>query len=189
MHNFSLKQLIWLFIILILAGISGEYYVNQQLNHPIQRKPKGLPTDTFYQFTITSFNQAGNIDKHLIGNKLERFVDSDTILINKPTLTLHQRKNKVTIVTAETATSKQNKVITLKQNVVIKEYSKKPKKLLTTLETEKLDYLPNSQYLITNQPVTVKQPNTIIHSIGMQANLKTDTIEFLKQTQIDYEAS
>jgi lipopolysaccharide export system protein LptC len=56
----------------------------------------------------------------------------------------------------------------------------------THMETATLTIFPNKQIAETDQPVTITQPDTTIHAIGMLTNLADGTVKLLSQARSEY---
>lgn len=78
------------------------------------------------------------------------------------------------------------KVIDLWNNVRI-ERAGGPFNQAMKMTTQGLTIYPNEQYAETRLPVTIEQPGGAVHAVGMNANLKTDTLNLISQTRGQYD--
>ncbi len=51
-----------------------------------------------------------------------------------------------------------------------------------TMTTTKMTIYPNRSFAETDQPVTIRQPGSIVHGVGMTADLNSGKIKILSQT-------
>jgi lipopolysaccharide export system protein LptC len=56
----------------------------------------------------------------------------------------------------------------------------------TTLTTSKLTYYPKKAFVITHQPVTITQPGSIVHAIGLTADLNKSVIKLMSKVHGQY---
>lgn len=75
-----------------------------------------------------------------------------------------------------------NQKIILWDNVVIKQMPG-PGSHDATLTTTKVYFYPNSSYAETDQPVILTQPGSVMHGVGMTADLKKGTMKILSKTE------
>jgi LPS export ABC transporter protein LptC len=52
-----------------------------------------------------------------------------------------------------------------------------------TIDTSLITLYPHLSFAQTERPVTITQPNTVIHAIGMQADLKTSAVKLMSETK------
>jgi len=56
----------------------------------------------------------------------------------------------------------------------------------TVMETTTLTVFPDKKQASTDQPVVITQPDTVIHAVGMVANLNDGTVKLLSEARGDY---
>lgn len=132
-------------------------------------------------------NTLGTLKSILNSPHLQHFAKDNRLHIQTPDFLVYDQKQVPWHITAKIGDYYENKeaYLRLQNNVVVKQLPG-PDSKGTEIHTTLLDYYPSTHLAKTKQPVVVYQEGTIIHSVGMIANLKTSNIDFLSKTQTEY---
>lgn len=143
-----------------------------------------------YMETITAviLNKQGTPSLKITAPKMMHYAEHDTTQIIQPHVIVYRHSPEPWHIQSDFAkTTKGTEQIIFSQNVVIHHPSDIADPT-TTLKTASLTVLPEQQRAETQEAVTITQPDTIVHAIGMLANLNEGTIKLLSQAQGDYTA-
>lgn len=184
----SLKQAIWIFCILIMLAGSSWYFAYTPPKIQLDSQALStLPDAIIHQLTVHQYNEQGQLINHVVTPRLQHFAKDDQHVLDTPQIiTTQQNQSKIEIHAQEAVAAHGGNIITLSKQVVItqKAHDQQPD---STLTTEELTYLPKEKLATTEKPVTLEQPGTVIHSIGMKANLATQHVVLLNQATGLYE--
>ncbi|MDR3490752.1 MAG: LPS export ABC transporter periplasmic protein LptC [Gammaproteobacteria bacterium] len=174
-------------ILLILAISLSAWSIllsnTQTSNETID--PKQL--DGYMQdVTAILLNKEGMAALKLVTPKMIHYPQDDTTDIQTPRVTFFRKSPQPWFIDADFAKSTHGiNEILFWSHVDIHHPSdiENPK---TTLQTESLTIYPEQQIAKTDLPVTFIQPDTIVHGVGMLADLNLGTIQLLSKTQGEY---
>lgn len=143
--------------------------------------------DSFMQDVVaTVLNSDGAPTMKLITPKMIHYPENNTTRIFTPRVTLFRKSPKPWYVDADYATASHGiDEILFWSNVNI-HHPADEENPNTTLQTDTLKVFPAAQVATTDKPVTFIQPDTIVHGIGMLANLDAGTIKLLSQANGEY---
>ncbi len=131
-------------------------------------------------------NKAGSPALKVEAPKMVHYADHDTTHIETPHITMYRQSPEPWYINSNYATATQGlDQIYFWDNVVIHHISDVANPT-TTMTTTTLTVFPDKQIAQTNDRVTVVQPDTTIHGIGMLANLNDGTVQLLSQARGEY---
>ncbi len=183
----AIKQLvIALIAILLIASVVMVAINLHKSTTPTEKASNNA--DSFMQgVKAKSFNQLGNIEDTVTSNYVTRDTKTGTTILQHPYIVaaeddapswhIHAQHGKLT--------GPQQKIVYLWGNVRISQ-PVGPNSQNLTLLTPSLRYDSNSEFASTNAPVTIIQPDSIIHGVGMTANIKQGDIKILHNTDAQY---
>ncbi|MCP3680691.1 MAG: LPS export ABC transporter periplasmic protein LptC [Gammaproteobacteria bacterium] len=183
----AVKQLIIMLIaILLIASVVMVTLNLHQATAPAQKA--SASADSFmHGVKAKSFNQLGNIEDTVTSDYVTRDLKTGTTILQHPYIVaaaddapawhIHALYGKLT--------GPQQKIVYLWGNVKISQ-PVGPNSQNLTLLTPSLRYDSNSEFASTNAPVTIIQPDSIIHGVGMTANIKQGDIKILHNTDAQY---
>lgn len=152
--------------------------------------PLASQPDAFMEnVTAVLMNQQGKPTLKMTTPKMIHFAKDDSTTLMTPHIIIYRPSMApwhVDAKHAKTLLGKQQ--IQLWDNVVI-QHERDTENPNTLIQTESLTLFPGKQVVETDQPITLKQPNTLIHAIGMLANMETGTVQLFSKAEGEYVAS
>lgn len=149
----------------LLHKVNPEHYDSFMTNvHGIKLDKFGKPHDELFSPNI----------KHYLTN--------DSAISEKPLFIFYGKDGPPWHVQADHAKSiNGNKLIFLWDNVHIQQLPG-PNSRNVTLTTTQMTVYPDRSFAETDKPVTIKQPGSIVHGVGMQADLNKGKVKILSKT-------
>lgn len=142
--------------------------------------------DAFMENVVaTIINDEGKPTLKVEAPKMVHFPD-DTTSIETPHITLYRESPEPWSIDSHFAKATQGlDKIYFWENVVI-HHANDSANPTTTMTTSTLTVFPDKQIAQTDDNVTVVQPSTTIHGLGMMANLQEGTVQLLSKAQGEY---
>lgn len=135
----------------------------------------------------TQFSDHGTKRYELSSPRLNHYKANNQTHVESPTLYLYNAQQESWLITAQYATAFHGKsVIEFMKNVDISGAGTVNHKN-TQLLTEQINYYPDKNTANTSLPVTIVQPGSIIHAIGMDVAFNAGTIALLSDIRGSYE--
>ncbi len=158
-----------------------------ELKQPTQKTSASAPDSFMRNFQYQSHSADGIVNSILTSIEAVHFPKDDLTKFAKPKLTYFTKDRQTWVVTSDKGRSiNGDDKIFLSQNVLIHQ----PQTAIspdTKIYTQHLTVYPGTDIAITNDPVLIKRPGTVIHGIGMTANLKTGQYKLLHQARGIYD--
>ncbi|MEM9243931.1 MAG: LPS export ABC transporter periplasmic protein LptC [Pseudomonadota bacterium] len=131
---------------------------------------------------VKSFDKQGNLKGTISSPQIQHYNANNKMLATTPHITSPAKSGPDWQITAQHGeTLKGNQITRLWGDVKIFQPPGKNSNNIKLLTSE-LTYYSQQNIAKTDQPVTIIQPGTVIHGIGMIANMNTNVIQLLKQT-------
>lgn len=191
MHLFNLirwrSTLIYNTLLLIFAAVTSGLLWS--LLAPSNQKAE-QNADDYDAFAIgivsTQFSDLGNKRYELSSPRLNHYKNNNQTYVASPSLYLYNPDQEAWLITAQYANALQGKsIIEFVKNVDISGAGTINHKN-TQLLTEKITYYTDKNMANTPLPVTIVQPGSIIHAIGMDVNFNAGTISLLSKINGSY---
>lgn len=129
----------------------------------------------------------GNIKDTLTADKMIHYPDDDSTHLLMPKLVSMVPKNApVTITSREALISSDGENIFFKDNVRVTRSAYADRSEMV-METSYLHVIPQEDIAKTDQPVTITDANTIVKSIGLELNNKTQILKLESRVRGTYE--
>ena len=173
----------------LLPMLVGIVLISVWFIHPLQSEKShttDTPPDTIMEGVTTFvFNASGHPQMKMTTPKIIHYAENNTSYLEKPIITLfHETGNPWSI------HSQYAKMLGLDEVVFWDDVSIDHKadqaSPNTTIKAPQLTVYPKTQQAETNSRIMMMQPNLMITSIGMIADLKQDHIQLLSQTEAIY---
>ena len=143
--------------------------------------------DAYMENILATFiNKQGSPSLTIQSPKMTHYPDNDKTYILHPHVTIYRQSPQPWYITSEYAQAFNGTEHILFSNNVIIHHPADTENPNTTMETASLTIFPDKQQARTDHAVTIRQPDTIVHAIGMLANLNDGTIKLLSQAKGDY---
>lgn len=182
----------WLLGLLLFAAVGlGIWSVPFSRQIPVKTvaNTSVQPDAIMENVVATIINKQGKATLKIETAKMTHFAEQDMTEITKPHVTVYRKSPNPWYIDADTAHAAHGIAqITFKDNVVIHHLNDVTNPT-TTMKTASLTIFPNKQIAQTGDPITLLQPDTTIHAIGMLADLGEGTVKLLSQAQGEYEPS
>ncbi len=186
MTIFSFKNSTMTFLLLIAFLLSAWSILLTKHARPLLVKHANEPDAFMENIVATIMNKQGSPSLKIEAPKMTHYAEDDTTHILHPRVTVYRHSPQPWFIHSDYAdASKGTQEIIFSDNVVIHH----PADIAnpnTTMETLSLTVFPDKQQAETHNPVTIMQPDTTIHAIGMLADLNNGTVKLLSEAKGDY---
>lgn len=172
--------------LIAIALTSGSLWLaHRSIPTPVNLTPK-QPDSWMEEVTATFMNKEGLPAARIVTPRVIHYAITDKTEFLKPAITLYRNSPEPWVITSHYAETTQGiEKIFLWDNVMIHHNHDRSQSTLQ-FNTDSLTVFPNQEVAETNDPVTLIQPDLLVHAKGMQANLKQGTIKLLSQVQGSY---
>lgn len=175
-------------VLLVLAVASG--WLLQRFNveaPPIAPKARHEPDYYMEQFSKLSMDVQGRLDSKLEADFMVHYPDDDSTELVQPKLELYNGSSRPWIVVAERGwVSANNEHILLYGPVEIWRSDDAGNRELE-VHTRDLRILTDEDYAESDNPTTVRSPNSTTRAIGMQAWFRTGLVKLLRDVRGHHE--
>ncbi|MES2204076.1 MAG: LPS export ABC transporter periplasmic protein LptC [Pseudomonadota bacterium] len=174
-------------LLLMLAALTGGLLWSMLTPPHGEISPIADDYDAFaIDVVSTQFSDKGVKRYELSAPRLNHYKSNNQTHVDNPVLYLYSPNQENWLVTAEYATAIHGKqVIEFVKNVDISGAGTSAHKN-TQLLTEKINYYPDKNSANTPLPVTIVQPGSTIHAIGMDVAFNAGTITLLSKIRGSY---
>jgi len=187
MNIFSFKNSTVSLLFLAAFILSAWSILLSRQSQPLMTHNHSDEPDAYMENIVaTIMNKQGSPSLKIEAPKMIHYVENDTTYINHPHVTVYRQSPQPWYINSDHAeASNGTEEILFSDNVVIHH----PADIAnpnTTMETASLTVFPDKQQAHTDNAVTITQPDTIIHAVGMLADLNDGTVKLLSQAKGDY---
>lgn len=179
------NSVISLLLILAISLSSWSIYISKKLR--LLTTVDSTQPDTFMENIVaTIINDEGKRSLIIESPKMIHYPDNDTTDIQTPHITVFRDSPEPWHINSDYAKATQgiNKIF-FWSNVII-HHAKDIATTTTTLKTATLTVFPHQQIAKTEDAVTLVQPETTIHAVGMMANLEEGIVKLISQARGEY---
>lgn len=179
----------WWPVLPLLGLLGASYWLNQQVQ-PEAAKPDRskahAPDALINNFSALKLSELGVPRFILAAKQLRHYPDNDSTEVELPHLTTlsPDRSPLHTEARRGLVTSKGDEVLLHEQVKVWREGNASQSAM--TLQTEYLRVIPERDWAETNQPVTLINPSTTVHAVGLEMDNQTHTIKLLAQVRSEH---
>ena len=169
-----------IFIAITTGFILSSRHIKTSANNPSH--PDSFMTNVH----AIKINEFGKQRYLLISPKTTNYLKNNTTIFESPFFIINNDNEPPWHIKAVNGKTLQgiDKVI-LWDNVTIRQLPGKNSRNIKLI-TSKLIIYPNKSFVETNKPVTISQPGSIVHAVGMQADLNKNYIKLLSKTHGQY---
>lgn len=182
------KQAAWLFFVIIGVACSGWYFASADPAIKLDAQTLAQTPDYIIKnIEVHQFNEQGKLVNFLSSPEMTSIPENNTHWLKKPYIVLYQEGQAAWKISSTNAKSINHgeKITFIKQVVIHQDKSDKNED--NTFKTEELTYIPKKKYATTDQAILFEQPGSVVHSVGMRANLDTKHVQLLHRTQATFE--
>jgi lipopolysaccharide export system protein LptC len=144
------------------------------------------PDSYMRDVVATQFDKDGKITMKLMSPKMTHFTVDDKMHITTPEVTLFRKSPKPWYIHSEYADAKHGIDEILFSNNVRIQHPADTENPETSLTTRSLTIFPDQKMASTKEAVVFTQPDTIVHAVGMLADLDEGSIKLLSEAQGEY---
>lgn len=145
-----------------------------------------LPDAYMENVTALVMDKQGKPSMKIVTPKMTHYIANDTTLLASPELTLYRKSPQPWYITSKKAKATQGVDNVLFWDNVVIHHAADSNNPATLIKTTTLTVHPNAQLAETSELITLVQPNLIVRSTGMQADMNTGNIKLLSQARGEY---
>lgn len=152
------------------------------------KKNPNLPDGFMENVVAIVINKQGLPALKVFTPRMVHYLENDTTGILKPHVIVYRNSPQPWHINSDYAFAYQGTTQINFQNHVVINHLADISNPATVLQTSAITVFPDKQIATTRQPVIIQQPGTIVHGIGMLANLNDGTVKLLSAAQGQYNA-
>lgn len=180
------KTLLTLFLIFSIALSVWSLLVSNR-QKPIASGNNNLLPDAFMEDIVAiMMNKQGTPSLKLVAPKMVHYMQNDSTEIKNPIVTVYRNSPNPWKIHSDFAKTTKGISEILFWNHVVIHHLQDQDNPATTMTTSTLTVFPDKQTAQTDQPVTIKQPDTTVEAIGMIADMNDGTIKLLSKAKGEY---
>lgn len=191
MPTYSMSYIKPFFLLcLICLVVSGSLWLLMRPAVPSSFSALSEIPDSFMQeVTATKLNVQGAPHYFFTAQEVKHYPHGDTTLMTQPSFIFYPVNEPPWHVKSDSAKMIHGyEKAWLMGNVFAKQPPGAHSHDLTLL-TDEMTLYPDKSLAETNRPVTVTQPDSVVHSIGMQIDMNTNSVKFLSHAHGVYSGS
>lgn len=179
----------WLPLLPLLGLLAAVYWLNQQAQpRPIKtdNNTRHDPDAIVENFSATKMNDLGVPSFIMSAKMMLHYPDDDSTVLEEPHISMLSAEHPAIHATARQGTISSNgDEILLRDDVeVLREASAQQNQL--ALNTEYLRIVPDQNLTDTDRAVTITDPHSTVHAIGLEMNSKTRILKLLSDVRSEY---
>lgn len=178
--------MISLLLILALCLSSWSIIHSKKPQKLIAADTSNQPDSMMEEVIATIINKEGSPALKIETPKMVHYSKNDTTDIDAPQITVYRDSPKPWHIHSNYAKATKGVEQILFWNHVVIKHDEDTANPMTTVKTETLTVFPNKQMAQTQDPIILIQPATIIHAVGMLANLSDGTVKLLSNARGEY---
>ncbi len=173
-------------LLILAAGLSSWSILISKKAHIT---PSGKPNepDAFMEnVTATIINKEGVRSILIESPRMVHYAENDTTVIETPKITIYRNSPEPWLINSDYARATQgtNKIFFWSNVVIHHPYDESTP--ITTFKTNTLTVFPQDKRAETADAVVLTQPETVVHAVGMTANLNDGEVKLLSQARGEY---
>jgi lipopolysaccharide export system protein LptC len=133
------------------------------------------------------FSKEGSPTLKVVTPRMVHYPENNTTDITKPRVTIFRKSPEPWFIDADFAKATNGMQSILFWSQVNIHHLADNENPATSLSTDTLTIFPSKQTAATSDAVTFVQPDTIVHAIGMLADMDAGTVKLLSQAQGEYD--
>jgi lipopolysaccharide export system protein LptC len=186
MGIFSLKNSTISLLLIIAIALSAWSIILSKQVLPTKDHDSNQPDAYMENIVAVILNKEGKPSLKIEAPKMVHYAENNTTHITHPHVTAYRQSPQPWYINSDSAQALNGlERVIFTRNVVIYHPSdlENPN---TTMHTNALTIFPDKQQAETNDAITITQPDTIVHAVGMLADLNDGTIKLLSQAKGEY---
>ncbi|MCE3238316.1 MAG: lptC [Gammaproteobacteria bacterium] len=175
------------FLFILALGLSILSVFIAKHSHSTSLRDANHRPDAFMEDVVAIIiNKQGNPSLRIESPKMVHYADNDTTDITTPHLMLYRQSPEPWHINSNYAKATQGLTEVFFWNHVVIHHLQDVANPTTDMTTSTLTVFPDQQIAKTDDTITVVQPNTTIHGVGMLANLNDGTVQLFSQARGEY---
>ncbi len=180
------NAMICLLLIIAISLSTWSILVSTQSKPHLQVENSNLPDAVMENVVALILNKEGTPSLKVTTPKMTHYASNDATEIEKPIVTVYRHSPNPWHISSNYAKASKGISEILFWDHVVLHHLEDKENPTTTMSTDTLTIFPDKQTAQTDQAITIKQPDTIVHAIGMLANMNNGTIELLSKAEGEY---
>lgn len=186
MNIFSSRYAVMSFLFCIAFVLSAWSILLSKQLAPQKKNHSDEPDAYMENIVAVIMNKQGSPSLKIEAPKMMHYAEDDMTYINYPHVTVYRQSPQPWYINSDHAeASYGTEQIVFSDNVVI-HHPADVENPDTTMKTISLTVFPDKKQASTDDPVIITQPDTVIHAVGMLADLNDGTVKLLSQAKGDY---
>jgi len=187
MTIFTSKNWTMSFLFFIAFALSAWSILLSKQIQPVATHEHPNEPDAYMENIVALImNKQGSPSLKIEAPKMLHYAEDDKTYINYPHVTVYRQSPQPWYINSDRAeASNGTEEILFSDNVIIHH----PADIAnpnTTMKTASLTVFPDKQQASTEKAIVITQPDTVIHAVGMLADLNEGTVKLLSQAKGDY---
>ncbi|EKD73685.1 MAG: hypothetical protein ACD_45C00217G0001 [uncultured bacterium] len=175
-----------LLLLLTILSSTGSILLSKSSKQLTATNQAGQPDAYMENIVATITNKQGIPALKIESPKMIHFANDDTTYIMRPRVTIYRQSPQPWYINSDYAKATHGIGQIVFSNNVMIHHPFDVANPNTTMTTTSLTVFPNKQQATTSEAITITQPDTVVHAIGMFANLNDGTVKLLSQAKGDY---
>lgn len=182
----SLKNTVIALLMILAIGFSSwSIFLSKKTN--IFTKDSSTQPDAFMENVTASIINKNGVRSLLIESpRMVHYLEGDTTIIESPHITVYRDSPEPWRINSDYAKATKGIDSIFFWNNVVIHHPNDSSAPITTFKTNTLTVFPREQIAKTMDEVILSQPESIIHAVGMMANLDDGEVKLLSQTRGEY---
>lgn len=183
----TLKNVVISSLLMLAIGLSGWSIINSKKPPKVKSVDSPNRPDSIMEDVVaTIINKEGKVALKIETPRMVHYLQNDTTHIEAPSITVYRESPEPWYIHSNYAkATKGIDKLFFWSNVTIK-HNNDNANPMTTIKTDTLTVFPNKKIAATDDPITLVQPDTVIHATGMLADLNDGTVKLLSSTRGEY---
>lgn len=187
MRSLILKNPLINSLLLLAVLISSSIFIMSKQHKSAEIKASSNQPDSFMEnVTATIMNKDGLPKLKIEAPKMVHYAENNQSYFTKPHVTIYRQSPQPWYIDSDFGKALNGiEHIIFSSHVVIHHLADAAEPG-TSMQTTSLDVFPNQKQATTQEAVTITQPDTVVHAIGMLANLEDGTVKLLSEAKGEY---
>lgn len=177
-------RILFIIVLLLIASVTSYFTfdmlqpdTNNHINNPHD------PDQIAVNATLTQMNKNGTIAHAVSTPRLEHYPYQDSTSFVKPDINIMNKSQNPWHITADRGTSQQGSTTIQLINNVKLHQATGPNNTELTITTSAVTIYAKEKHIITDQPVTIIKPGTIIKAVGAEAYVNSKIVNLLSNVR------
>lgn len=182
----TLKNTMIALLLVLAVGLSSWSILLSKKANITASGSSSRPDAFMENVTATIINKEGLRSLLIESPRMVHYAENDTTVIESPHITVYRDSPEPWHINADNAKATQgtNKIFFWSNVIIHHPYDDSTP--VTTFKTATLTVYPQQKMAQTADEVTLSQPESVVHAVGMMANLNDGEVKLLSQARGEY---